>query len=42
MAREEEGEDVDARGDPAVVSILRVTSVHHFVELTHRGEVLLS
>lgn len=40
MAREKEGKDIDARSNPAVVSILRVTSVHHFVELTHRGEVV--
>jgi len=42
MAGEKEGENVNARGDPTVVCILRVTSVHHFVELTHRGEVFLS
>lgn len=35
MAREKEGEDIDACGDPAVVSVLCVTSVHHFVEFTH-------
>lgn len=40
MTREEEGEHVNARGNPAVVCILRITSVHHFVEFVHRGEVL--
>lgn len=41
MAREKESEDVDARGDPAVVRILRVTSVYLFVELVYRGEGFL-
>jgi len=35
MAREEEGEDIDACGNPAVVRVLRVTSVHHVVELRY-------
>jgi hypothetical protein len=32
MAREEEGEDVDARSDPAVVRVLRVTAIHHVIK----------
>lgn len=35
MAREKEGENVDARGNPAVVCILCVTSVNLFVELAY-------
>lgn len=38
MAREEEGEDIDARGDPAVVCVLRVTAIHHVVKVIQRGE----
>jgi len=42
MAREKEGKDIDACGNPAVVCILRVTSVYHFVELAYWSEVFLS
>lgn len=42
MAREEEGENVDACCDPAVVCILRITTIHHVVKIIQRGEFLLS
>lgn len=42
MTREEEGEDIDTRGDPAVVRVLHVATVRHFVEVFQRGEVFIS
>jgi len=42
MAREEEGEDVDARSDPAVVRVLRVTAIHHVIKILQRGKIPLS
>lgn len=42
MAREEESEDIDTRGDPAVVRILHVATVRHFIEMIQRGKVRTS